>query len=37
LYDRSRIALVVFAATVQLSSLPFFVLAAKAAEHDAHP
>jgi MFS family permease len=31
LYDRSRLALVIFAVAVQLASLPFFVLAARAA------
>jgi hypothetical protein len=31
LYDRSRLAVVIFAVVVQLASLPFFVLAARRA------
>jgi MFS family permease len=34
LYDRSRVGLVVFAASMQIASLPFFVLAARSAERD---
>jgi MFS family permease len=36
LYDRSRVALVVFAIVVQLASLPFFLLAARAAQSRRH-
>jgi predicted MFS family arabinose efflux permease len=35
LYDSSRFALVAFAVSVQLASLPFFVMAAGAASHEA--
>jgi MFS family permease len=34
LYDRSRVALVVFAVVAQLASLPFFILASRTAEDD---
>jgi hypothetical protein len=30
LYERSRLALVIFAAAIQLASIPFFVLAKRA-------
>lgn len=36
LYERSRVALVVFAMVVQLASLPFFLLAARAAQRHPH-
>lgn len=36
LYDHSRLALVIFAVTIQLASLPFFILAARKARKD-HP
>jgi MFS family permease len=36
LYDRSRLALVVFAVTAQLASLPIFIMAARAASTKRH-